>query len=654
MRAVSTFKPSIRSSSSTHATAAPVSHSAPAIQTDLKSPLPLRKIPIHPPQRYRETLRAAFDEPGESMPASVRDSFRNLPAASVAGQPRGRTQIDKLRISSPYTGEEVQAQGESARLSSPEPRRTIENRTPFEQVRIHRGPSAAAASAALGARAFTLGNDIYFGAGRYDPSSVAGRGLIGHELTHVTQADSESVIRCDSEDPSWTERLSKAYDEKKWDVYRALIAGLKKARQVSFNALRSQVPRLPGLIQSSVMTVIDTLDFIADMCNALLLAIIGLAVGFVEGIVGLVTGIIKLLYGLLKLVTEWFFAVLGSKQADEALRDDVNNLVKAVQNIPPGLKIVFDNWIERYKKAPAEEQVLMGAELVGQIEAFIATFALAGSSAGKAAGAGADATESAGAAIRIGGNAAALARAPAVAVSATAVKTVAEGSVISSQALMMSNSSSGGPGGVGGGGGGGGPVPAAVDAAKAQVEQDINAERASVAAKKGGMSPAEWARARGGSTKRLYNLLERRAVLTRMKIFPGKTFLEQATVEGVESGGKLTPTAEISATGKGRIADVLEVDGSQGTLEDFKSANTQVKSVKGGMSDPDIEANFRSSSEIAQQHKVEEQVIANAKASGGKVVVTGEDPLSGAKVTLKLDPDKIASKVTDYTDIGGN
>ncbi len=82
-----------------------------------------------------------------------------------------------------------------------------------------------------------------------------------------------------------------------------------------------------------------------------------------------------------------------------------------------------------------------------------------------------------------------------------------------------------------------------------------------------------------------------------------RTVIEQARIQGVRAGGKLTPTAEISATGKGRIADILELDGPKATLEDLKSANTQLKSVKGGMSSTDIEAQFRSTSENRPDHR---------------------------------------------------
>lgn len=57
----------------------------------------------------------------------------------------------------------------------------------FSDVRVHDDDYAAAASERHGARAFTSGRDVYFGAGEFAPESRAGAGLIAHELTHVVQ-----------------------------------------------------------------------------------------------------------------------------------------------------------------------------------------------------------------------------------------------------------------------------------------------------------------------------------------------------------------------------------------------------------------------------------------------------------------------------------
>lgn len=57
----------------------------------------------------------------------------------------------------------------------------------FGDVRVHTGPEPAKMNEALNAQAFTHGNDIYFGAGKYRPHTSSGKSLIAHELTHTIQ-----------------------------------------------------------------------------------------------------------------------------------------------------------------------------------------------------------------------------------------------------------------------------------------------------------------------------------------------------------------------------------------------------------------------------------------------------------------------------------
>jgi hypothetical protein len=57
----------------------------------------------------------------------------------------------------------------------------------FSQVRVHVDTPATAAVAAVKARAFTAGSNIVFGRGQYAPSTIEGRHLLAHELTHVVQ-----------------------------------------------------------------------------------------------------------------------------------------------------------------------------------------------------------------------------------------------------------------------------------------------------------------------------------------------------------------------------------------------------------------------------------------------------------------------------------
>ncbi len=67
-------------------------------------------------------------------------------------------------------------------------------------VRVHTGPDSANAAATLRARAYTIGQDVHFGEGRYDPASPEGERLIAHEVAHtVQQGAAQASPQCDLE-----------------------------------------------------------------------------------------------------------------------------------------------------------------------------------------------------------------------------------------------------------------------------------------------------------------------------------------------------------------------------------------------------------------------------------------------------------------------
>lgn len=159
-------------------------------------------------------------------------------AAKVAESVAARAQCQSMRVSSPGDAAEVEAQrvasavvnmpmpsGVAARVSLPagslsraarlgvsmparatptpalpgipsgghalgaEVRRFMEPRfgASFAGVRIHTDDTAARLAGQMQARAFAVGNQIFFGAGQFRPESREGRELIAHELTHTLQ-----------------------------------------------------------------------------------------------------------------------------------------------------------------------------------------------------------------------------------------------------------------------------------------------------------------------------------------------------------------------------------------------------------------------------------------------------------------------------------
>ena len=68
----------------------------------------------------------------------------------------------------------------------------------FSKVRVHTDAKAGESARAVQARAYTVGSNVVFGAGEFNPGTDAGQRLMGHELAHVVQqerSDSPGMIQ---------------------------------------------------------------------------------------------------------------------------------------------------------------------------------------------------------------------------------------------------------------------------------------------------------------------------------------------------------------------------------------------------------------------------------------------------------------------------
>ena len=65
----------------------------------------------------------------------------------------------------------------------------------FSQVQVHFGGVAEQSARDLNANAYTVGQNIVFGAGRFVPGTHEGRRLLAHELTHVVQQSGADGMR---------------------------------------------------------------------------------------------------------------------------------------------------------------------------------------------------------------------------------------------------------------------------------------------------------------------------------------------------------------------------------------------------------------------------------------------------------------------------
>lgn len=63
----------------------------------------------------------------------------------------------------------------------------------FSGVRVHTDAKAAESARSVNALAYTVGRDLVFGMGQYSPTTMIGRRLLAHELTHVVQQSSQHI-----------------------------------------------------------------------------------------------------------------------------------------------------------------------------------------------------------------------------------------------------------------------------------------------------------------------------------------------------------------------------------------------------------------------------------------------------------------------------
>lgn len=100
----------------------------------------------------------------------------------------------------------------------------------FSKVRIHADDGAAGMNSELNAKAFTVGSDIYFNRGQYNPNSAEGKKLLAHELTHTVQQQHGGNAIQKQDDPpvahynkktkqTTYEFLGKWYEQKHFDFF---------------------------------------------------------------------------------------------------------------------------------------------------------------------------------------------------------------------------------------------------------------------------------------------------------------------------------------------------------------------------------------------------------------------------------------------------
>ncbi|UWZ82855.1 eCIS core domain-containing protein [Occallatibacter riparius] len=164
----------------------------------------LRRLSRSSPHLHRKLAIGAVHDPLEAQADHVADRVMRMPEPAGAN----RNNILQRKCAECEEEEKLHRKTEAAPQSDSEAppivhdvlnapgepldaqsRAFMEPRlgTSLDPVRIHTTNRASDSARVVGARAYTVGNDIVFGHGEYSPSTREGRHLLAHELAHVAQ-----------------------------------------------------------------------------------------------------------------------------------------------------------------------------------------------------------------------------------------------------------------------------------------------------------------------------------------------------------------------------------------------------------------------------------------------------------------------------------
>lgn len=240
----------------------------------------------------------------------------------------------------------------------------------FGAVRVHADKDAARLAAGFNARAFTFGNDIYFGDGQYRPATPSGQRLIAHELAHVWQQQRGA--------PTYVQRWP-SWDEIRESMFSGLIAGLRSAQRAGVSRLRAWAATLDESQRTIANGIITGVEAVSEILIQLIFAVVGLVVGFGEAIVQMIVGLVQLAVGIIQGLLLFLYGFIdGGRRFDEWAQ----GVLDAIASLPAALRQLVDAWLRRFETASSDRQVIMIGELTGQILALIATFEVAAARAG--------------------------------------------------------------------------------------------------------------------------------------------------------------------------------------------------------------------------------------------------------------------------------
>lgn len=197
---------------------------------------------------FRETRRAAQPKRAGMATHAVRPDL--LPGMGSPGFGRtcdvAQAQTDHRISATPILPGQLRVHGRGRPLD-PNTRQTMEAffHSDFSRVQVYEGPVAPA----MGALAVTVGDDIHFAPGRYNPASRAGIALLGHELAHVVQQRAGRVANpygqgaAIVQDPALeaeADRMGQQVAEQRWSRARLTIQRMEERTRWSCSLCRQE------------------------------------------------------------------------------------------------------------------------------------------------------------------------------------------------------------------------------------------------------------------------------------------------------------------------------------------------------------------------------------------------------------------------------
>lgn len=123
----------------------------------------------------------------------------------------------------------------------------------FSGVKMHVDSQANSMSENINAKAFTHGQDVYFGRGQFDPVSHQGRSLIAHELVHTVQQSNSGVLR----------KINRQHIDEITPIDNKLVKRIAQSSDTPIDALaRSLYDMCTAIMNNHIVALHDFNNFI--------------------------------------------------------------------------------------------------------------------------------------------------------------------------------------------------------------------------------------------------------------------------------------------------------------------------------------------------------------------------------------------------------